>query len=287
MTETRTVATSGGPVEIVHVPGERPPVLFFPGGHCSARSDCGWGVYTESGFAVVAFSRPGYGRTRVGPLSAAAFAPLVDEVCDQIGVSVTAAAVGVSFGGLQAVHVARASALGVPRLVLHSAAPSCLPYPDSRAEAVAGAVLFSPLLEGLVWRAVHRSVGKDRGLRSMMGRLSKLPVQGWWNDLGAADRDAARTFFRSLRSHSGFVNDLRSGRTRESTARRDAASSVRCPTLVTGSRHDGGVSFAHAQNLATTIPGARLVELDSPSHVFWIGPERARLISLVASFLDG
>jgi pimeloyl-ACP methyl ester carboxylesterase len=161
-------------------------VLFFPGGHCSAKCDCGWGLYTESGHAVVSFSRPGYGGTRVGPLSAAEFAPLVREVCEKRDISVIAAAVGVSFGGLQAVHVAEDQELGVPRLVLHSCAPSSLGYPDTRAEAIVGPVLFSPLLQGLVWRLVRRVVRSDSGLRTMMARLSKLPVDDWWEQLSAA-----------------------------------------------------------------------------------------------------
>lgn len=284
--EPSIVRTSAGPVEIVRVPGERPPVLFFPGGHCSATSDCGWGVYTAAEHAVIAFSRPGYGGTQVGPLSAAEFAPLVGEVCEQIGVSEVAAAVGASFGGMQAIYVANDAHLRVPRLALHSAAPSCLPYPDTRAEAIVGPVLFSPLLQGLTWRLVHAMVQKDSGLRLMMGRLSRLPVEDWWNELSAADRNEARTMFRSMRSDRGFLNDLRQARRQGSSARKAAVSSVRCPTLVTGSRHDRGVSFTHAQDLANTIPGARLLDLESPSHLFWVGPERAQLVSIMKSFLE-
>jgi len=268
------------------VPGERPPVLFFPGGHCSARCDCGWGLYTESGHAVVSFSRPGYGGTRVGALGAAEFAPLVREVCEQRGISVIAAAVGVSFGGLQAVHVAGDRELGLRRLVLHSCAPSGLSYPDTRAESVLGPVLFSPLLQGLVWRLVRRVVRSDSGLRTMMARLSKLPVEDWWDQLSAADRDEARALFGCMRSDSGFVNDLRQGQARWAAARREAMSNVQCPTLVTSSRHDRGVSFAHAEDFTGAIPDAGLVELDSPSHLFWIGPARARLVSIVGSFID-
>lgn len=286
MAQARIVSTSAGPVEIVQVPGERPPVLFFPGGHCSARCDCGWGLYTESGHAVVSFSRPGYGGTQVGPLSAAEFTPLVREVCEQRGISVIAAAVGVSFGGLQAVHAAGDQTLGVPRLVLHSCAPSALPYPDTRAEAILGPVLFSPLLQGLVWRFSRRMIRSDSGLRTMMGRLSKLPVQDWWGELSTADREEAHVFFRGMRSDSGFVNDLRQGQVRWAAARRDAISNVQCPTLVTGSPHDRAVSFAHAESFASAIPDAVLVELDSPSHIFWIGPGRARLVSIVKAFMD-
>jgi pimeloyl-ACP methyl ester carboxylesterase len=187
---------------------------------------------------------------------------------------------------MQAVHVAEDRELGVPRLVLHSCAPSGLRYPDSRAEAIGGPVVFSPLLQGLVWRLVRRVVRSDSGLRSMMARLSKLPVEDWWDQLSAADRDEARALFQCMRSDSGFVNDLRQGQARWSAARRDAMSNVRCPTLVTGSRHDRGVSFEHAEDFANAIPDADLVELDSPSHIFWIGPGRARLVSIVRSFID-
>lgn len=286
MVSTRLIPTSRGAVEILLVPGERPPVLFFPGGHCSARCDCGWGLYTELGHAVVSFSRPGYGGTSVGALSTGEFAPLVREVCRQLDIRATAAAVGVSFGGMQAVHVAGDRELGVPRLVLHSCAPSGLRYPDTRVEAMGGPVLFSPLLQGLVWRFVHRMVQSDSGLRLMMARLSKLPIQDWWEQLSDAERDEARALFQSMWSDSGFVNDLRQARPGGASRRRAAMANVRCPTLVTGSQYDRGVSFAHAQNFANAISGATLAELDSPSHVFWIGPERTRLMSIIRSFLD-
>lgn len=280
------VETSAGPVEIVRVPGELPPVLFFPGGHCSAKADCGWNLYTESGHGLVSFSRPGYGRTRVGSLNAADFAPLVREVCEQLGIRVIAAAVGVSFGGMQAVHVANDQQDAVPRLILHSCAPSGLPYPDSRLEAIGGPVVFSPLLQGLTWALVRRLIRSDSGLRLVMGRLSRLPVENWWSELTAGDRDELRALFRSMASDAGFVNDLRQGRRAGASARRAAIGSVRCRTLVTGSPHDRGVSFAHARDFANAIPGADLVELDSPSHIFWIGPRRAPLVSVVRSFLE-
>lgn len=286
MTATRLISTTAGLVEIMRVSGERPPVLFFPGGHCSAASDCGWGAYAEVGHGVVSFSRPGYGATRVGALSAEEFAPLVREVCEQLDISLIAAAVGVSFGGMQAVHVAAVQPLGVPRLMLHSCAPSGLAYPDRRAEALVGPIAFSPLLEGLVWRLVHRMVRSESGLRRMMARLSNVPVETWWGELDAAEKDKARAVFLSMRSGSGFVNDLRQAHRGGAEARRDAMSRVRCPTLVTGSRHDRGVSFAHAEDLANTIPEAMLVELESSSHMFWIGPGRARLVSIIRSFLS-
>ena len=161
--EVMVVETSAGPVEIALVPGTGSPVLFFPGGHCSARADCGWALYTRSGHGVVSFSRPGYGDTRVGAQTAEEFAPVVREVCEQLHLDAVAAAVGVSFGGMQAVHVAADPRLRVERLVLHSCAPSVLPYPDTRAETVAGPLVFSPALQGIVWRLIHRLVRSEAG----------------------------------------------------------------------------------------------------------------------------
>ncbi|MEP6753591.1 MAG: alpha/beta hydrolase [Candidatus Dormiibacterota bacterium] len=285
MGEIRIVSTKAGPVEIVQVPGNKPPALFFPGGHASASSDCGWELYTASGHEVISFSRPGYGATRVGALTAAQFVPLVRDVCDQLGIGEIAVAVGVSFGGLQAVHVATDPQLAAQRLALHSCAPSALPYPDTRAETIAGPLVFSPLLEGLVWSTVRRLVRSDSGLRRMMARLSRLPADQWWGELTSADKAEARTLFQGMRSGHGFINDLRQAKPTESATRRDAISRVECPTLITASRNDAGVSFAHAEEFAGLIPQATLAEIDAPTHLFWIGRGKRQAASVVKSFL--
>jgi hypothetical protein len=84
------IQTRLGPVEVMYQPGDKPVVLFFPGGHCSAASDCGWSLYTSEGHGVLAFSRPGYGNTDVGRLNAAEFVPAVAECCEDLGIEQTA-----------------------------------------------------------------------------------------------------------------------------------------------------------------------------------------------------
>ncbi|SFT94446.1 Alpha/beta hydrolase family protein [Actinopolyspora lacussalsi subsp. righensis] len=101
-------------------------------------------LYTELGYRVVAFSRPGYGRTAVGDLTAAEFVPAVAEACAGVGITAATATVGMSFGGLQAVHVASRLPHLAPRLVLHSCAPSSLPYPDGLAEHLVAPLAFAP-----------------------------------------------------------------------------------------------------------------------------------------------
>ncbi|MDI2036611.1 hypothetical protein PJL15_03749 [Paenarthrobacter nitroguajacolicus] len=261
-------------------------MLLFPGGHCSAASDCGGSLYTSAGHGVLAFSRPGYGKTKVGSLHAEEFVPAVTDCCDALGISRTAGAVGVSFGGMQAIHTARSLPGLAPRLFLHSCAPSTLAYPDTRMESLVGPLAFSPAAQGLAWTSVAALVGSEGGLRRMVGTLSNKPISEWWHTWSAEDKRRARELFQTMRSGKGFVNDLQQARPDRAAYRRLIQTHITCPTLVTASRHDAGVSFSHAEDYRDTIPGARLVELASPSHLFWLGPEQAEAQAVVQSFLS-
>ncbi|MBW8749807.1 MAG: hypothetical protein JF565_00065 [Propionibacteriales bacterium] len=119
----------------------------------------------------------------------------------------------------------------------------------------------------------------------MLGALSNRPIDDWWHTWSEEDRSHARQLFKTMASGSGFVNDLRQGRSDRRAYRELFESLVRCPTLVTASRDDAGVAFAHAEDFARTIPTATLVELDAPSHLFWIGPARAQVQEALTSFI--
>lgn len=61
---------------------------------------------------------------------------------------------------------------------------------------------------------------------------------------------------------------------------------VRCPTLVLHSRHDVRVPFEEGRLLATEIPGARLVTIDSPNHLLLANePGWQRWVDEVTAFL--
>jgi pimeloyl-ACP methyl ester carboxylesterase len=232
----------------------------------------------------LSFSRPGYGRTDVGRLNAEEFVPAVAECCDLLAIDETAGAVGVSFGGVQAIQVAVALPALAPRLFLHSCAPSTQAYPDRRGEALSGPIVFAPHLERLTWATVARLVESDAGLRRMVGALSKRPIGDWWHTWSDEDRSRARELFKAMRSGAGFVNDLQQARPDRAAYRQRFQSKVRCPTLVTASRDDAGVAFAHAEDFAHTIATATLVELDAPSHLFWIGPTHAQVQAALGAF---
>ena len=279
------VVTSGGPVEVHYVAAEKPPVLLFPGGHTTAVTPIGEHIYTQLGHGVLRFSRPGYGRTGVGPLTAAEFTTLVVETCQRLGIERSAAAVGVSFGGLQAIHTAISATELAPRLILHSCAPSALPYPDTWLERVAVPLAFGPATQKATWAAIRRIVARDAGLKIMMKSLTRLPDDQWWSRMAQTDRLAARAMFNAMESGYGFLNDVRQASGRLSSYRAHVQTLVAAPTLVTASRHDGGVSFRHARNFVETIPHAHLYETSAPTHLYWIGEAQAEITEAVQAFL--
>lgn len=268
------MATCLGPVEVALTAGEGAVVLLFPGGHTTAATPLCTDLYTGLGYRVLAFSRPGYGQTNVGPLTAAEFIPAIARVCARLGITAAAATVGLSFGGLQAVHVAVSLRHLAPRLILHSCAPSSLPYPDGHLQRLAGPLVFGPRAQRLTWRMARVLTSSDRGLRAMMAPLSALPTGAWWDGWTPADRAAARQTFALMDSGSGFVTDVRQAGAGRSAYREAVLRSVPCPTLVTASRHDGGVAFTHAEDFARTIPNSRLAETGAWSHLFWLGASR-------------
>jgi pimeloyl-ACP methyl ester carboxylesterase len=280
------VGTSLGPVEVAVTPNDGEPVVVcFPGGHATAATPVGTDLYTELGYRVLSISRPGYGRTRVGPLTAAEFVRVVAEVCERLDISAAAATVGISFGGLQAIEVAVSMRSLAPRLVLHSCAPSTLPYPDTMAQRIAAPLVFNPRVQRLTWHLVRLLTSSDSGLQRMMASLSTVPIDQWWATWTPTDRQAARATFSKMSSGSGFVTDVRQAGTDRKTYREAALRSVPCPTLVTASRTDGGVSFTHAEDFVRTIPQTRLVDTGAESHFYWLGPRRGAISDAIRTFM--
>jgi pimeloyl-ACP methyl ester carboxylesterase len=282
---SQIVVTGGGPVEVRYLPAEKPPVLLFPGGHATAVTPLGEHIYTSIGYGALCFSRPGYGRTDVGPLTAAEFVTLVVDTCRRLGIERSGAAVGISFGGLQAIHTATSAPGLAPKLILHSCAPSELPYPDTWPERIGVPLAFGPATQKTTWAAIRRLVASDAGLKIMMKSLTRLPEDQWWPQMSQTDRSAARATFNAMESGYGFINDVRQASRRLSSYRAHIQALVAAPTLVTASRHDGGVSFRHARNFAETIQHAHLHETAAPTHFYWIGEARADITDAVKSFL--
>ena len=67
----------------------------------------------------------------------------------------------------------------------------------------------------------------------------------------------------------------------------DILHQVQAPTLVIHSRRDDVAPFDEGRRLATTIPNAVLVELDTPNHIpIHYEPVFPRIVAEMKSFLD-
>ncbi len=254
-------------------------VVVFHGGHVRAGLALGEEVFAAAGCTILAPSRPGYGRT---PLSAGTsvegYTDVVRELCAHLGIARVAAVVGISGGGPTAATMAARHADLVERLILVSAV-GWLPFPDRRTRL--GAHLgFNAMTEHLTWAGVRTlaRVAPDACLRMMLRSLSTRPVDEVVAALRAEDRAMLLALFAQMRSGRGFLNDLRP--TPDITARIDQ------PTLVIATRTDGGVPFAHAQSLASSIRHAELVESHAHSHFVWLGADWPAIAERIRAFLD-
>jgi len=125
-------------------------------------------------------------------------------------------------------------------------------------------------------RLVRGGTPADRDEAEMMARLAAL---GW----GKAD-PSFRQFFTTQFIPGGtpeqheWFNEAESRSTSPENAARfmrefnaidvtGLLAQVRCPTLVTHSRHDVRVPFDEGRLMAGTIPGARFVPIDSGNHL--------------------
>jgi class 3 adenylate cyclase len=61
--------------------------------------------------------------------------------------------------------------------------------------------------------------------------------------------------------------------------------SISVPTLVLHRTEDPTVSVQAGRFLATHIPGAKLVELDGPDHIYYVGDNAMQIADLVADFV--
>jgi pimeloyl-ACP methyl ester carboxylesterase len=277
------------PTAIAHLPSgqveyrlERrgdPVVVVFHGGHMRAGLALGEEVFAAAGCTILVPSRPGYGRTPLSTgTSVEGYTDVVRELCAHLGIARIAAVAGISGGGPTAATMAARHANLVERLILVSAV-GWLPFPDRRTRL--GAHLgFAAMTERLTWAAVRTlaRLAPAACLRLMLTSVSTRPAGEVVAALRAEDRAMLLALFGQMRSGRGFLNDLRP--TPDITAR------IGQPTLVIATRTDGGVPFAHAQSLVSTIRHAELVESRAHSHFVWLGPDWPVIAERIRAFLD-
>ena len=179
-----------------------------------------------------------------------------------------------------------------PLLGISQGAPIAIAYAVRHPERVSHLVLYGGYLRG----RLHRGLSpKDMDERELMIRMVQV---GW-----GQDHPAFRQVFTTLfipdadREQIAWFNELqRVSATPENAARmleafdridvRSLAAKVQAPTLVLHAKDDLRVPFAEGRLIATSIPGARFVPLESRNHLLLEGePAWGRFLETVREFL--
>ncbi|HET9649153.1 MAG TPA: alpha/beta hydrolase [Microlunatus sp.] len=256
----------------------RPLAVVLHGGHMSARCRFGEEVYRAAGFAVLVVSRPGYGRTAAdaGP-SAPEFAVRVAGLIRRLGFDGPVTAVGISIGARSALTLAAYAPELVDRVILISPV-GFGEWPRPRLRRIAR-IVFRPSTQQFTWAVVHGMLRRNPGqaLPRLITSLSTLPGDEAVRRLGA-DASAAADFLLSCRSAAGFMIDLRPPT--------DVAAKVHQPVLIVATRADAAVAWDdHPARLAATLPTARVVDSEAPTHLLWLGDRAAEVDMIIRAFL--
>jgi pimeloyl-ACP methyl ester carboxylesterase/DNA-binding winged helix-turn-helix (wHTH) protein len=186
-----------------------------------------------------------------------------------------------------AAGVERAPLLGISQGAAIAAA-----YAARNPKRVSALILVGGCARG--WR-----VKRSKALHERFEALMTLMRQGWGGTNAAFRQIFTTAFFPSSRKDQmDWFNELQRQTTSPDNAAailsalgdadvRTELARVRVPTLVLHSRHDAVVPMKDGIELASGIPGARFVPLDSANHV-WLADEPAwgRFAKELERFLD-
>lgn len=259
--------------------GQGPAVLVLNGGHTNCHSPLGHeAFFLAQGYQLIVPSRPGYGRTPASTGKRAdAFADALVHLLDHLHLD-RVIVVGISAGGPTALQLAGRHPERVSKVILQNAAI------DGRYASgmirFGTYVFFNPVLEGVVW-AAFRGLGRvapQAALKSLMGGLTKLPIDQVLSMMSPQQQQAALAFLQASRSGSGFLHDIHHhcgdlGR-------------VTAPVLFLISRYDGLVDSSHAAYVQDHIPQAHLFVAEAESHLMWFSTHDHEIQARMREFLQ-
>jgi pimeloyl-ACP methyl ester carboxylesterase len=117
---------------------------------------------------------------------------------------------------------------------------------------------------------------RDKHLPGIVANLTTLDGLEAVRRLGP-DAGKMTEFLLTCQSSRGFLVDL--------CTPTDVTDDVGQPTLILATRNDGAVSFDHAEHLAATMRHATLVEVDTPTHLLWLGDGSDHTAAAIHSFM--
>jgi 2-hydroxy-6-oxonona-2,4-dienedioate hydrolase len=272
------VQTQAGPIEVAITAGQQPLLMihgtgggFDQGLHFAQR-------LIAAGWKVIAPSRFGYLRTPFpADASSEAQADAFAALLDVLGIE-KLPVLGGSAGALSAIqfalrHPARCSALVpiVPASYTPNRAqtPAAVPW----AVSITQAMLQSDFL---FWSALR--MAPNAIVKALLATDPAVVAHTSQEEQARVRRIAWNIFPVSQRAQ-GILNDAKLS----SQPAPVALERIRVPTLAASVRDDGFGTYAAAQHIAATAPGAKLLSYDTGGHV-WAGHD-AELFAQIDQFL--
>jgi len=266
-------ATARGRIEY-RLEGEGPVVMVLNGGHCSRDTRLSHERLAPEGFSVLTPSRPGYDSTQdsVGR-SAQDAADAMAALLDALEIRV-ADVIGISAAGPTALAFAQRHPDRLRKLVLESAMATDWQETTKRWSRI-GFGRPGPI----TWGAVHAAlrIAPIATLKVMMRGLTSLDVDEVIRRMSQNDLAFATRMFQTCRASTGFLNDI--------DHHVEGLGSITAPALVMYSPNDRTVSPENSFRVAAEVAGARLHEVDSDTHLIWIGPAASDVWLTRLSFL--
>ncbi|MFQ3543737.1 alpha/beta hydrolase [Halobacillus rhizosphaerae] len=266
--------SSRGIVEFTYQ-GSGPAILLLKGGHSTRDTNLSHSSLVYEGYSLLTISRPGYDYTEVSTgRTPEDFAATIIEVLDHLQIEKTAV-IAISAAGPTGVALAAEYPSRVTKLIMEAA----LTRPLEKEMAILGKLLFGPA-EKVFWGSLKTMLKffPDLVMKQMTAELTTEDAEEYVNRLSPNDRRFIYDMLATSQSGKGFSLDL--------THETPDLSKVQVPVLGMYSQKDKTVQYTNAQLLKSNAPNCEIFEVDSDSHLIWIGKHASHVWEKRLEFLS-
>lgn len=252
--------TSKGPMEY-RLEGRGSTVMVLNGGHCSRESRLSHERLANHGFSVLTPSRPGYDSTpaEVGK-SAKAAADALAALLDTLQIE-TVDVISISAADPTALAFVQQHPGWARKLILESAVTTDWDEPAKRRSRIG----FGRAAK-ITWGIMHGMLRLFPMLivKVLLRGLTVLDADTVLKRMSPDDLAFVKRMLQASRASTGFVNDV------EHTV--EHLETITKPVLVMYSPNDATVSPRNARRGENEIAACELYEVQSDTHLIWIGP---------------
>ncbi|MEO0565622.1 MAG: alpha/beta hydrolase, partial [Chloroflexota bacterium] len=276
-TDHKTIQTEHGPITYDRR-GAGPVVLHFHGGNVGRN---GWfmlGHLIDAGFQVLTPDRPGYlGTPLTGNGSPEQQADLMAALLDALEIE-QVAVIGVSAGGPGALQFALRYPDRVQCLVLLSAITKRTELTDDQLNSTLGKLVMTRRFQNPAYFLIHQAMRRMTApaLQDFIRTETTYSPEEGQRVIDQVTKDPAQlrqvhaladAMVPALPRFDGVMNDLDV----QQALTPLPLETIKAPTLIVHSAHDGDVPYDNATTATAAIPNAELITVKQFGHFIWWG----------------